>query len=167
MSNQQPQSTTTIFLPFPLPSPIFRRLYRRNSCCQTKRTNAGYVYGPAVYIMDEHQPLVPPSESCVRPQHFTDRPVRSRRTIERHQRGWLFYHATSRASEAGRGGPCASERTPVGSRGACSEPPSRHGVLVLELRQAREKVSEQPQQRDVIDTCWKLENHEDRGGKSI
>lgn len=103
------------------------------SCGRTKHVNAGCVCGPAVCIMDEHQPLVPPSERCVRPQRFTDHPARSRRRNEGRRRSWLLYDATSRASCAGSGGPCASQRTPIGSRGACPEPPSRHGVLVFEL----------------------------------
>jgi len=122
-----------------------------NSCCQIKRANAGYVCRPAVYIVDEHQPLVPPSESCVRPQHFADRPVPFRGRNERHRRDWLFYDATSRSFYAVRGGPCARARVSIGSRGACSEPPSRHGMLILELHQAREEVCKS--RRDVINMC--------------
>lgn len=107
---------------------------------KTHQTDAGCVWGPSNCVMDEYQPLALPSESCLRPQHFPGLPVSCRRRVEGRRRSWLFHDAAGCATWAGGGGPPASEGAPVRSRGACSAPPSRNGVLVLQLHQAREKV---------------------------
>lgn len=102
---------------------------------------------PSVDTLEQHRPPFLPGEERLRPQHFADRPTPGGRRGETRRPRWrcqrwrkLQWRDEGPTVRAGRGGASTSDRVPVSSRGARSQPPQRAGVLVFQLFEAREEV---------------------------